>query len=124
MNTRRRLTLQLGKDPGVWINQQVTAGRTLADAGREIGLNESLAKYYRLDAGYAPLRKPRFGQLSPDGSSVASWLKANGYDMKAPVVINRLVKGWTWERAISTPPKFRGPNKPKITPINNHQEGI
>lgn len=113
MNTRRRLTLQLGKDPGVWIQQQVMAGRTMADAARELGIHHESAKYYRLDAGYAPLRKPRFGQLSPDGSSVASWLKQNGYDMKAPVVINRLSKGWDWERAVSTPTNFRSPNKPK-----------
>ena len=113
MNTRRRLTLQLGKDPGVWIHQQVMAGRTMADAGREIGLNHENAKYYRLDAGYDALRKPRFGKLTPDGSSVASWLERNGHTISPVVVINRLHKGWEWERAISEPTRRRGPNKPK-----------
>jgi hypothetical protein len=28
-------------------------------------------------------------------------------------VINRLHKGWSWERAISEPTRRRGPNKPK-----------
>lgn len=109
MNTRRRLTLQLGKDPGVWLHQQVLAGRKLYEAGQEIGLTHNLAKYYRRDAGFSALRPQ--GQLTPDGSSVASWLKRHGYDMSAPLVINRLVKGWDWERAISTPPM----KKPKPT---------
>lgn len=113
MNTRRRLTLQLGKDPGVWIQQQVMAGRSILAASAELGLPMHLGRYYRLDAGYDALRKPRFGKLTPDGSSVESWLTRNGYTISPVVVINRLHKGWEWERAISEPTKPRGPNKPK-----------
>lgn len=103
MTIRSTLTRQLGKDPGVYIHQRSLKGDTLATVARELGITINQARVWRLDASGQPLRRPRYGLLTPDGTSVGEWLKNNGSDLKQTVVISRLHKGWDWHRATTTP---------------------